>query len=138
MNLAKQLTFRPDLPVILKNVDYLEREAQLKRMDELLSLTGIEEGFLEASLVKWIGDRGDSEVSGDAMLKQTERARRWDVSAGWWCRGGPRVAVEIRARRGRVQTRWSGGSVLPGRCRHTSSNWAARGASASKSPARRV
>ena len=76
MDLAKQLTFRPALPVILDNADYQERESQIKRMDELLRLSGIEEKFLEASLIQWMGDRKESEIGGEAMLKQAERARR--------------------------------------------------------------
>ena len=76
MNLAKQLTFRPDLPVILNNVDYQQRESELKRMDELLRCSGIEEEFRQAWLLQWLGGRDESKVSGDSILRQLERARR--------------------------------------------------------------
>ena len=76
MDLAKQLTFRPVLPVVLNNADYLQRESLLKRMDQLLTLSGLEESFIEASVLKWLGGRDDSKVSGEAMAKQVDRARR--------------------------------------------------------------
>ena len=76
MDLAQQLSFRPDLPVILNNVDYLRQEEELKRIDQILRLSGIEEDFAQAWLFNWLGDREESQVSGEAMGKQLERARR--------------------------------------------------------------
>ena len=76
MDLVTQLTFRPDLPVILNNADYRRQEAELIRMNELLGLSGIEEQFVDTHLARWLGDRDESRVGAEAMLKQLERARR--------------------------------------------------------------
>ena len=45
--------FRPALPTVMGNVDYLEFERQLKRIDEVLGLSGIEKDFVEKSLAHW-------------------------------------------------------------------------------------
>ena len=76
MDLAQQLSFRPDLPVILNNADYRRQEEELKRIDQILRLSGIEKDFAQAWLFNWLEDREESQVSGEAMSKQLERARR--------------------------------------------------------------
>ena len=45
-------------------------------MDEILRLSGIEEQFVQASLIKWLGDRDSSQVSAQAMTWQIERSQR--------------------------------------------------------------
>jgi len=76
MDLPPQLTFRPALPVVLNNVDYQLQEAQLKEMDRLLRVSGLEEECAQRHLLIWLGDRDEAKVSGKAMIKQLERARR--------------------------------------------------------------
>lgn len=49
---AQQLEFRPSLPVVVGNADYLENEARLLRIDELLRLSGVEEEFIHICIVQ--------------------------------------------------------------------------------------
>jgi hypothetical protein len=46
--------FRPVLPTIEGNVDYLTLRGQLTTMDELLRASGIEKDFVARSLKHWI------------------------------------------------------------------------------------
>jgi len=48
-----QPTLRPALPTVLGNVDYQEFERQLRRLDQLLSLSGVEKHFVEQSLARY-------------------------------------------------------------------------------------
>ncbi|HKI70211.1 MAG TPA: hypothetical protein VKA67_11520, partial [Verrucomicrobiae bacterium] len=41
---------RPALPTVLGNVDYTVFETRLRRMDELLRVSGVEQSFVEQSL----------------------------------------------------------------------------------------
>jgi hypothetical protein len=50
MILSVQERFRPTLPTVMGNVDYKEYQRQLKRIDEILVLTGAEKDFIERSL----------------------------------------------------------------------------------------
>ncbi len=51
--------FRPALPTVRGNVDYVRFEAELKRIDEVLRLSGVEELFVELSLERWVAGAGD-------------------------------------------------------------------------------
>jgi len=51
--LFAQGRFRPQLPTVMGNVDYLELEHQLKRIDEILRNSGTERDFMERSLIYW-------------------------------------------------------------------------------------
>lgn len=75
MNLPQQTIFRPELPVILNNVDYNRRESELKRMDELLTLSGIEEQFVQTHYRQWLGERDARSISGEVILRQQHRSR---------------------------------------------------------------
>ena len=68
MDLLPQLTFRPALPVVLINVDYQLQEAQLKEMDRILSVSGLEEEFAQRRLLIWLGDRDEANVPGKVIL----------------------------------------------------------------------
>ena len=57
-NVAIQLRFRPVLPTILNNADYKKRQRELERIDEILTLSGIEARYMKASLEKWLA-RGE-------------------------------------------------------------------------------
>ena len=43
----------PALPVVLGNVDYRDFERQLRRIDQLLLLGGVEKSFVEQSLARY-------------------------------------------------------------------------------------
>ena len=44
--IAEQMELRPALPIVVGNIDYLELERRLVRIDEILNLSGIEERIL--------------------------------------------------------------------------------------------
>lgn len=48
-----QPVLSPALPTVLGNVDYQEFERQLRRIDQLLSLSGVEKHFVEQSLARY-------------------------------------------------------------------------------------
>jgi hypothetical protein len=54
--------FRPVLPTIEGNVDYLSLRGQLTTMDELLRTSGVENEFVRRSLEHWIKTLSESQV----------------------------------------------------------------------------
>ena len=54
-----QREFRPVLPTVRGNVDYLRFEAELQRMDVILQLSGAESLFVELSLDQWLARGGE-------------------------------------------------------------------------------
>jgi hypothetical protein len=54
--------FRPVLPTIEGNVDYLTLRGQLTTMDELLRTSGVENEFVMRSLVHWIKTLSESKA----------------------------------------------------------------------------
>src|ERR1700736_1541745 len=54
--------FRPVLPTIEGNVDYLALRGQLTTMDELLCTSGVENEFVRRSLEHWIKTLSESKV----------------------------------------------------------------------------
>src|ERR1700682_5815363 len=54
--------FRPVLPTIEGNVDYLALREQLTTMDELLRTSGVENEFVRHSLEHWIKTLSESKV----------------------------------------------------------------------------
>ena len=54
--------FRPVLPTIEGNVDYLALRGQLRAMDELLRTSGVENEFVMRSLKHWVKTLTESEV----------------------------------------------------------------------------
>ena len=75
-NLATQIPLRPVLPQVLNNVDYHRREQELRRMDELLRLSGAEQEVQAAYMAKWLGEKPESIFGADQILKQEARSRR--------------------------------------------------------------
>jgi len=76
--------FRPVLPTIEGNVDYLALRGQLTTMDELLSTSGVENEFIMRSLEHWIKTLNESkveqiELSGEG---QSEVIRLEDLISG--------------------------------------------------------
>ena len=72
--------FRPVLPTIEGNVDYLALRGQLTTMDELLRTSGVENEFVMRSLEHWIRTLSESEVeqielSGDKAFDTVLRHR---------------------------------------------------------------
>ena len=59
--------FRPVLPTIEGNVDYLSLRGQLITMDELLRTSGIENEFVTRSLNHWVGVLSQSKVEEIAL-----------------------------------------------------------------------
>ena len=53
LGIAQQLELRPRLPVVVGNVDYLENEARLLRIDDLLRRSGLEDEYVRKCLVQW-------------------------------------------------------------------------------------
>ena len=54
--------FRPVLPTIEGNVDYLTLRGQLTTMDELLRTSGVENEFVMRSLKHWVKTLSESKV----------------------------------------------------------------------------
>ena len=71
-----QPELRPALPTVRGNVDYLRFEAELKRTDELLRLSGVEELFVERGLEHWLAQSGERVPSIKEQLKYQEQSRR--------------------------------------------------------------
>ena len=71
-----QTELRPALPTVLGNVDYLRFEVELKRIDEILRLSGVEELFVERGLEHWLGQAGERVPSIKEQLKYQEQSRR--------------------------------------------------------------
>ena len=57
--LPLQPELRPVLPTVRGNVDYQRFEAELKRMDQILELSGVEQLFVEQSLELWLARSSD-------------------------------------------------------------------------------
>jgi hypothetical protein len=74
--IAFQTELRPALPLVRGNVDYLRFEVELKRIDELLRLSGVEELFVERGLEHWLGQAGERVPSIKEQLKYQEQSRR--------------------------------------------------------------
>jgi len=53
LKIAQQLELRPRLPVVVGNVDYLENETRLMRMDDLLRRSGLEDEYVRQGVVQW-------------------------------------------------------------------------------------
>ena len=49
-----QSELRPALPTVIGNVDYQKFEKELKRMDEVLILSGVEKQFVESCVANWL------------------------------------------------------------------------------------
>jgi hypothetical protein len=64
LGMAQQLELRPRLPVIVGNVDYLENEARLLRIDDLLRRSGLEDEYVSNCVVQWKKERRDAAYSG--------------------------------------------------------------------------
>lgn len=47
----------------------------MKRMDELLALSGIEEQFVRTRFAQWLGERDPREINGEVILRQQHRSR---------------------------------------------------------------
>ena len=71
-----QTELRPALPTVVGNVDYLRFEAQLKRIDEILRLSGVEELFMERGLEHWLAQADARAPSPKAQVKYQEQSRR--------------------------------------------------------------
>ncbi|MBA3707671.1 MAG: hypothetical protein H0W83_02480, partial [Planctomycetes bacterium] len=74
---AEQTRIRLPLPIVVGNRDYQERESLLRRMDEMLRLSGIESGFVSDAVLlaeamnrttkgTALGDRSRSRVQAEA------------------------------------------------------------------------
>jgi len=57
-----EMHFRPVLPTIEGNVDYLTLRGQLTTMDELLRTSGVENEFVRRSLKHWVKTLSQSKV----------------------------------------------------------------------------
>lgn len=75
-SLATQIPLRPVLPQVLNNIDYHRREQELRRMNDLLRLSGVERNFQAAWMGKWMEGRSESDVRAGQILKQEARSRR--------------------------------------------------------------
>ena len=58
MIIPSQDRFRPSLPIVMGNVDYREFERQLKRINEILKISGVENDFVKRSLDHWAKTTG--------------------------------------------------------------------------------
>jgi hypothetical protein len=71
-----QPELRPALPTVRGNVDYLRFEAELKRIDEILRLSGVEELFVERGLEPWLAQADARVPSAKQQVKYQEQSRR--------------------------------------------------------------
>ena len=72
-----QSEFRPALPTVIGNVDYLRFEEQLKRIDEILKLSEIEERFVEAGVANWLEAAKEGKApTADQQVKHQSQCRR--------------------------------------------------------------
>lgn len=74
-----QTDFRPVLPTVRGNVDYLRFEEDLLRIDQILDLGGVEQLFVELSLEQWLArskDRVPSAKQQARFQKQSAQALR--------------------------------------------------------------
>src|ERR1700745_4040251 len=65
--------FRPVLPTIEGNVDYLSLRGQLTIMDELLRTSGLENEFVVRSLDHWIKTLSESQVEQIQLSAEGQR-----------------------------------------------------------------
>lgn len=75
MKIDSQLAFRPALPCVLNNADYKRREDELKRMDEIITHSGMDERFAQTWLEKWMEGFPEKSVRGQDVRRQLERAK---------------------------------------------------------------
>jgi IS5 family transposase len=68
MILSVQERFRPTLPTVMGNVDYKMLQGQLKRIEEILTVSGAEKDFVERSVRRW-------EKTRNPLEKITEKSR---------------------------------------------------------------
>ena len=68
--------FRPVLPTIEGNVDYLALRGQLTTIDELLSTSGVENEFVLRSLNHWIKTLSESKMDQTWRFSRSRRARK--------------------------------------------------------------
>lgn len=64
-----QESLRPALPTVVGNVDYMEFERELHRIDELLRLSGVEQLFVRMSMGQW------EKESREAKKERSHKAR---------------------------------------------------------------
>lgn len=69
-----QTHFRPALPVVIGNADYLKCSEELLRMDELLDLGGVERDFIERSLSRYETEGTKSGMKPDRNAFQRHQA----------------------------------------------------------------
>ncbi len=67
--------FRPKLPTIVGNVDYLSLRRRLEQIDALLRVSGLERDFVEGALAGW-KEAGSREPTALEQLKFQQRSRR--------------------------------------------------------------
>jgi len=75
-HLPLQTTFCPVLPTIVGNVDYQRFEVQLKRINEILLLGGVEDLFVQLSLDHWQSQHSDCHLSASQQLSFQEASSR--------------------------------------------------------------
>ena len=78
-----QSELRPALPTVIGNVDYQKFEKELKRMDEVLILSGVEKQFVESCVANWLesAEEGQEPSARDRReyQKHSRRAMRCNV-----------------------------------------------------------
>jgi hypothetical protein len=69
-----QSEFRPVLPTVRGNVDYQRFESDLRRMDQILELGGVEQRFVELSLEGWLKRAGQRVPTAKEQNKYQQRS----------------------------------------------------------------
>jgi len=67
--------FRPKLPTIVGNVDYLTLRQRLEQIDALLRAGGVEEDFVRRALEGW-NPEGKESVTAGEQIRFQQRSRR--------------------------------------------------------------
>jgi hypothetical protein len=102
--------FRPVLPTIEGNVDYLALRGQLTAMDELLRTSGVENEFVMRSLKHWVKTLTESEVE---QLELSAEGQRGVIRLEGLIRGEQQIRFQehsIRALRCTIARTLLGGS----------------------------
>ena len=72
-----QSELRPALPTVIGNVDYLRFEEQLKRIDEILQLSGVERRFVETAVANWLEAAKEGKMpSAKQQIKYQKQCRQ--------------------------------------------------------------
>jgi len=78
--ITEQMELRPELPVVIGNVDYQELVSRLRRIDAILQISGIEARFIKKQLGKIRIENGKTKNGQEYFQKMCRRALRCNLA----------------------------------------------------------